>query len=375
VRLGRDHLEAALLGGGLLGGGGGGSLTEGRALGQAALRLGTPSLVRCHELPVDAWVATVSLVGAPAAPDRHVEPQDHERAWAMLVESCAHRPSGIVASENGGTASVNGWIQSAVTGLPVVDAPADGRAHPTGDMGSLALERLPGFISEQAVAGGTRAHGLYLEQWVRAPLAPAGRLVRAAAEAAGGLVAVARNPVPVRWLARHGAVGGLTQALELGRVMIEARPGGGPAVAERVCERLGGRVAARGEVEAIELQTRGGYDVGIARVAGVELSIWNEYLALERGGQRLATFPDLVATLDAATGDPVTSAELAPGRLVIVVTAPAASLVLGGGLRVRANYLPLERAVGKDLLAHVAIPFDDAPDMDLGTALSQTYEK
>ena len=369
MRLGRDDLDAALLGGGLLGGGGGGSMAEGRALGEAALRLGTPSLVRCDGLPPDAWVATVSLVGAPAAPDRCVEPRDHERAWTMLVESCTHRPAGIVASENGGTASVNGWLQSAVTGLPVVDAPADGRAHPTGDMGSLGLERVPGFVSQQAVAGGSRARGSYLEQLVRAPLAAAGRLVRAAAEAAGGLVAVARNPVPIGWVVRHGAAGGLSQALDLGRAMIEARPGGGLAVAERACERLGGRVVAKGEVEAIELHTRGGYDVGLARVAGLELSIWNEYLALERGGRRLATFPDLVATLDADSGDPVTSAELACGRAVVVVTAPAEALALGGGLRVRANYLPLERAIGKEVLVHVTVPFDEAPDVDVDATL------
>jgi len=100
----------------------------------------------------------------------------------------------------------------------------------------------------------------------------------------------------------------------------------------------------------VEIETRGGFDVGIARIGDLELSIWNEYLTLERGAARLATFPDLIATLDAATGVPITSAELAAGRRVIVIAAPAASLKLGAGLRIREHYEPLERAVGKPIV-------------------------
>jgi len=47
---------------------------------------------------------------------------------------------------------------------------------------------------------------------------------------------------------------------------------------------------------------------------------------------------------------PITSAELAAGCRVIVMAAPAASLKLGAGLRIREHYEPLERAVGKPIV-------------------------
>jgi hypothetical protein len=350
MRLGQTHLEAAVLGGALLGGGGGGSIQDGLQLGAAALEAGVPTLAAWRDLDPRALVVTVSLVGAPAAKSRAVEPRDHLRAWELLAAELDAPIAGLIGSENGGAATINGWLQSAVFGVPVVDAPADGRAHPTGDLGSLGLTTLDRYDSIQAAVGGSRAAGRHIEKVVRAPLDEANVLVRAAAEAAGGLVAVARNPVPAHYLGPHAAVGALWQAIDLGLAMIAAAPRGGRGVAETACQALTGSVMAEAVVGSVDIVTRGGYDVGLARIGDLELSIWNEYLTLERGGARLATFPDLIATLDASTGVPVTSAELAPGRQVTVIAAPAASLRLGAGLRVREHYEPLERAVGKEIV-------------------------
>ena len=354
MRLGHTHVEAAVLGGALLGGGGGGSMQDGLRLGAAALAAGTPTLLSWRDLDPRALVITVSLVGAPAAKARAVEPRDHLRAWEMLAAELDSPVAGVIGSENGGAATVNGWLQSAAFGVPVVDAPADGRAHPTGDLGGLGLNLLVDYESIQTAVGGSRDAGRYVEKLVRAPLAEANTLVRAAAEAAGGLVAVARNPVPAHYLGPHAAIGAVWQAIDLGFAMTATAPQGGRAVAQRACETLTGSIVAEDEVTMVEIETRGGFDVGIARIGDLELSIWNEYLTLERGAARLATFPDLIATLDAATGVPITSAELAAGCRVIVMAAPAASLKLGAGLRIPEHYEPLERAVGKDIVKFLA---------------------
>jgi DUF917 family protein len=97
------------------------------------------------------------------------------------------------------------------------------------------------------------------------------------------------------------------------------------------------------------LQTVGGYDVGSLRVADVELSFWNEYMTAERGAGRLATFPDLIATLDAKSGDPVVTAELTDGRELLVVAVPKARLILGAGIRRPESLAPAEAAVGRSL--------------------------
>jgi DUF917 family protein len=356
MQLGREDLEAAAVGGGVLGGGGGGSMTDGLRLGDAALEAGSPTLVSLDSLPPDGWVATVSLVGAQAASTAHVEPEDHLRAWQMLTELAGRPLCGIITCENGAAATVNGWFQSARLGVPVVDAPADGRAHPTGDMGSLGLERDPAYVSLQAAAGGDRERDRYLEQQVRGPLAATNRLVRAAAEAAGGLVAVARNPVTAAYLEEHAAKGAITQALALGRWLREDRHRGADAVAGRLCEQLGATIITSGPIDAVELQTRGGYDIGLARIGDVELTFWNEYMTCERLAARLATFPDLIVTIDADTALPLTTAELAAGRRIIVLTAPASALKLGAGLRVRSNLAAIEPAVGKEILRYLPEP-------------------
>jgi hypothetical protein len=67
--------------------------------------------------------------------------------WAAFAELRAARPdvAAVMANESGAAATVNGWYQGARAGLPVLDCPANGRAHPTGQMGSLNLDLVPGY--------------------------------------------------------------------------------------------------------------------------------------------------------------------------------------------------------------------------------------
>ena len=76
-------------------------------------------------------------------------------------------------------------------------------------------------------------------------------------------------------------------------------------------------------------------------------------MTAERDGSRLATFPDLLITLDAKTGLPVTSAQLFDGLDAIVLAAPAARLRLGAGVLVREHLAAIEKVVGRDILRFV----------------------
>jgi len=112
---------------------------------------------------------------------------------------------------------------------------------------------------------------------------------------------------------------------------------------------MGGRILARGPVRGYALRTVGGYDVGDLHVGDVELTFWNEYMTADRDAERLATFPDLIATLDADTGDPVVTAGLSDGRELLVVAVPKARLILGEGVRHPESLVPAEAAVGKEM--------------------------
>ncbi|MBC7187082.1 MAG: DUF917 family protein [Calditrichaeota bacterium] len=346
-----EIVESAVLGGGLLGGGGGGSLEEGLALGRAALARGLVLLRDIEELPPEATVVTVSLVGAPAAPERCVTPEHFVRAVEILRDGSRLAIDALITSENGGFATVNGWYQSAVLSIPVLDAPCNGRAHPLGLMGSMGLHRLAEYRAGAAAVGGDAQRGHLVEEFCCGSLEEVTARVRQAAIAAGGMVAVARNPVPVSYVRQHAAVGAISQAMRLGAILRNAS--GISAKLQALSTEIGARTIGPGEVTQVERRTAGGFDVGSVLVMvgqdQYELSFWNEYMTIECAGERLATFPDLIATLESDEGRPLTTAAIATGQRVALVTIPWDRLILGSGMRDAGLYEQAEKAIGKKL--------------------------
>jgi len=349
-----ESIEYAVLGGALLGGGGGGWPEEGRKWAQAAFAgSAKPQLISLDELPPEAVVVTVSLVGSPAAKERYCEPDDAVAAVELLAQRLGKRPAALITSENGGAASVNGWFQSAVLGIPVVDAAANGRAHPLGIMGAMGLDLRPDYRALQCAVGGNPRTGRHIALTVEGSVSSASEMVLHAAELAGGMVAVARNPVHASYLKENAALGAISLALELGQIIYAARAQGARAVAEELARVLKGKIIVEGEVSQYCLERRAGLDFGSVVIGEYELLFWNEYLTLERHGQRLATFPDLIATLDAATGTPVVSAAIRQGMKLICLTADKSVLPLGAGMRIQAHFRRLEEITGKEFLPYV----------------------
>ena len=216
LRLNEHHAEAVVLGGAVLGGGGGGSIRDGMERANLAVRLGSPVLVSLDELKDKDLVLTASVVGAPAAAEKFLRPVDHIRAATLLLEKRPLKLAGLIANENGASSGVNGWLQAAMMNVPVVDAPANGRAHPTGLMGAMGLQRIQGYTSIQAAAGGNPETGRYVEIVAEGAIQSMAHLIRFASVQAGGTVAVARDPVTAKYLKGHAAPGGTTQAIKVG---------------------------------------------------------------------------------------------------------------------------------------------------------------
>jgi DUF917 family protein len=179
-------------------------------------------------------------------------------------------------------------------------------------------------------------------------------LIRAAADRAGGLVAVARNPVEASYVKKYGAPGALRQAIELGRRM-KRRENAPQAMVEAAAEFLGGQIVARAAVSELELTTQGGFDSGRVVMGDCEATFWNEFMTLEQGGKRLGTFPDLIMTFDASEGLPVTTAELKRDQEVYLLLVPASRLILGEGMRCKDLLESIEPIVGRKILEYVNI--------------------
>jgi DUF917 family protein len=346
--------EAVVFGGAVLGGGGGGDIAGGLENARLAVRLGSPVLISLDELDDEDLVITASAVGAPAAKDKLVRPVDHIRAMEMVIGQCNGKIAGIIANENGAGSGVNGWIQAAALGLPMVDAPANGRAHPTGLMGAMGLHRIKDYLSIQSAVGGNPDLDLHLEMIARGRLTVTANLVRQAAVQAGGLVAVSRDPVRASYLRENAAPGATTQAMRIGQAILAASDKGGQAVLETITSTVGGQIACQGEVVRLQLETKGGYDIGLVELKGdrsAELTFWNEFMTLDFDGQRKVTFPDLITLLSLQTGLPVSSAELAKGDQVAVLTAPKDNLILGKGVLLPETLAEAEAAIGKPLIS------------------------
>jgi hypothetical protein len=117
-------------------------------------------------------VITVAAVGAPAAENRYLKPMDYVNAVKIVMEALRISKCGLITNEMGGMASVNGLLQGAVLGLPVVDAPCNGRAHPTSLMGAMGLHKLPDYVAIQSAFGGHLTRGTRVELLVRGDIPP-----------------------------------------------------------------------------------------------------------------------------------------------------------------------------------------------------------
>lgn len=348
IQLDEKMMEYAVYGGAVLGGGGGGWIEEGLQIGRLAIELGRPELRSIDEFADDDTFVTVSLVGAPGAKDKYLEPIHYAKSLEMLSRQLDKPIAAIHTNENGAGTTVNGWLQSVISGIPLVDFACNGRAHPTGTMGALNLTEVTDYVSHQTAIGGK--DGNYVELAISGSLGKAASLIRQASVEAGGLVAVARNPVTAAYARKNGAPGAITQAIGVGEALLSAK---GEAAIDAVAAKLGGRVVAAGEVTAFELETKGGFDVGTVRIGGCELTFWNEYMTLEADGERYATFPDLIMTLDAETARPVVSAALAKGQRIAVLVVPKDKLLLSSTMSNPNLLKPVEGIIQKPILSYI----------------------
>ncbi|MGW8568106.1 S-methyl thiohydantoin desulfurase domain-containing protein [Isoptericola sp. NPDC055881] len=331
--------QAAVYGGAILGGGGGGFVSRGLRTAELALQVGTAELWTADEFAPDALTATVALVGAPAAPDPQVLPTQLLRALELLRRDLPAPVSALHTNENGAETSINGWFHAAMTGLPVIDLACNGRAHPSSQMGAMGLHVREGYRSVQGYAGGKPAAAV--EGSVTGRLDATSNVVRRASVEANGWVGVARNPVEVGYAVHHGAPGAISFAIALGERYLADGVAG-------AADHLGGEVVVSGTVAEYACRQSEGLDVGVAVLDDAEstrLHFVNEYMTLDVGGHRRASFPDLITTFD-SDGRPLASADVEVGMQVSVLVAPAQNLLLSPTMYMPELYAPLESLLG-----------------------------
>ena len=347
-------VEPAVKGGSVYAAGGGGWADHGRMLGYAATSIGKPELVDVEELDPKDWIATAAAIGAPASTTAwEMQGRDYIKAVELLQEALGEKLAGLIIGQNGKSSTLNAWLPSAVLGTKVVDAVGDMRAHPTGDMGSIGMAGSPRQMIQTAV-GGNRAENRYIELVVRGATAKISPILRTASDMSGGFIASCRNPLRAKYVRDNAALGGISLALQLGEAIIAAEKKGGSAVIDAIVKTTGGSILAKGTVTTKDLvYTREAFDIGTfvlgERDKAITIHTMNEYMAIDdAGGTRLATFPDIISTLD-ASGTPLSAGQLREGMFVFVLHVPKKLIPLATSVIDAAVYPPVEKALGIEL--------------------------
>jgi uncharacterized protein len=360
-RLTADDLEPALVGGLFLSAGGSGKRSAARALalGRMALDYGGIRLVTLDELERDDPIITATAIGAPGVADPAVTPRDSVDAARRLAAMLGRPPRGVIC---GHVPGFNAWLVAAALGLDYVDAASNGRGHPTVKMGGMGLASRPDMSIIQVACSGGESGYARLSFVAEGDIVRTSNVMRQAAVVNGGLIYAARGPLAAGFIKENGAPGAISFQLELGCAMLRAN---GPDRVQATVDFLGGTLLLRGEVTENTVAYSGGFDLGQMTVRGARgvssgdtngeavLGIYNEYMTADVDGRRVATFPDLIGTLDPQTGEPVAISELPRGSEVAVIVAHRSRFPVGKGALDPVVFPEVEQAMGVDLRSYL----------------------
>lgn len=347
-----DDVRAAVKGGSVYASGGGGWVDHGLEIGGAAVTIGRPQLVSVDELPDDAIIITCTAIGAPAGKtDWQMLGVDYIKAAQLLMEHYEGKVVGVMTPQNGMSSSINGWLPAAALGLEVVDATGDIRAHPTGKMGQMGLAGRTDLETIQVVVGGKKETGSYIELIVKGTPAKTSNILRTASDMSGGFIAAARLPLTAGFVKQHAAVGGISMALDLGYAIMEAEPKGAEAVMQTICEKTNGEIIGTGKVLSSTVAYSGAFDIGQIKIdterGTLTIHVMNEHMAVDdEAGNRLTTYPDVITTICAKSGKPLSAGALEEGMEIAVFRIHKQYLPISSSVRDASVYPEVEAALG-----------------------------
>jgi len=328
----RDELEPLATGAWILGAGGGGSpylsYLNARSLYQEGKRV---NLMDPRSLDDDDLVAVVSNMGAPlVGQERLSDPAFSAKPLRMMEDYLGCRFRAVMSVEIGGGNAFQSLLVSAVTGLPMVDADAMGRAFPEAQMTSFAIADLPMFpltladIRDNEVIVARAASWKWME-----------RISRKACTEVGSIAATCKAPRSGREVKEHGILDTTTKAIRIGKVVREARRRHEDPVAA-LLESESGVQLFRGKVHDLQRRATEGFLRGKARIEGLdedrgstfELEFQNEFAAGWRDGEVVVTTPDIVCVMDSVSGEAIGTESIRYGQRVSVIALPSPEQLL-----------------------------------------------
>ncbi|WP_343504525.1 DUF917 domain-containing protein [Alloyangia pacifica] len=326
-----ENIESLATGAWILGTGGGGnpylSTLNLRRLYAEGARV---QVLQPEELADDDMVAVVSGMGAPLVGQERLKDPRHMARAVELMEDYLGRPfRAIMALEIGGANALSPFLAAALLGRPVVNADCMGRAYPEAQMTSFAIGGLSMFPLSLVDVRDNEVIVTRAESWKWME-----KVSRAVCTAVGSTAATCKAPRTGREVKDWGIHHTITQATELGRVVLEARARHDDPVAA-VLDHAKGKQIFRGKIVDVDRTTTGGFLRGKTVIEGIdadrgatlELAFQNEWAVAFRNGAPVAMTPDLLCLLDSVSGSAIGTESVRYGQRVSVVALPAPEIL------------------------------------------------
>jgi DUF917 family protein len=326
-----DDIRALEIGAAILGTGGGGNPRIGRLRTEQLLKAGkTITLMPLSDLADEDIVVSVGGIGAPVVGIEKIERGDECYRAMRAVEQAIGKPvTAVISGEIGGANSMEPMITAAQAGLPVVDGDGMGRAFPELQMCTFfvyGLHPSPAAVADEKdnVVVFTNVKDMF---WLE-------RLARTVTVAMGATAGYATPPMRGEFVRRVSVPGTVTQAIDLGLAVLQARAEKSSPV-RTILRACRGVPLFEGKIVDVDRRLARGFAVGRATLDGLgehagsilTIDLQNENLIAIRDGVAVATVPDLICIVDLESGEAITTEVLRYGLRVAVLGLPCHDLM------------------------------------------------
>ena len=320
-----------------LGTGGGGDPYVGQLLLEQELRKGNiVEVISAHELADDAQVVSVAGIGAPTVLVEQLQASGVcEMLLARMEKYLGRKVDALIPAEVGGLNSVIPLALGAQVGLPVLDADGMGRAFPHLEMCTFSVY---GSHVCPAIIANELGDVVIIDKTTSDRKAE--DIARVVTGVLGAMVYSCLYPMSGREARERAILGSTSFCLEIGRTIRESREQyddpveGLLAFLNNPQEQRFARVLFEGKIVDISRETRDGWHFATAHLAALDgsddtlqLDIQNEYLVARINGQTACIVPDLLATLDYESAEPITAEKLKYGQRLKVVGLSASTIM------------------------------------------------
>ncbi len=321
----------------LLGTGGGGDPYVGQLLLQQEVGQGRHvDIIDAQSLDDDAFVVSVAGIGAPTVLVEHLQAKGVcQRLLSRMENYLGRKVDAIIPAEVGGLNSIIPLALGAQVGLPVVDGDGMGRAFPHIEMVTFSVygkTACPMFIENEL------GDSVIIERCTSDRKAE--DIARAVTGVLGGMVYSALYPMSGADVKEKAILGSMSYCLEIGRGIRRARlecddPFEGLLqILQQPALDRHARILFDGKIVDINRETRDGWHFATVEMRGLEnpddqfqIEVQNEYLVARHNGEVVCIVPDLIATLDRESAEPITGEKLKYGQRLKVLGLAAAPIM------------------------------------------------